>query len=290
MARFGAGRQTPLWTNRRWRPERGQFRPLRAHPLAPTRAWHFDLGIRLINEQEIMAGYAYGLNSATANATLVGGTSPKTGFGLQFTGGNANEGILLGSETACALPTDGKMTVIVHKRKTDATLRNGSFFGIIDAGEPGSFAKRCGVTCPFTDGVVYFDYGGVTSGTTRLSKSGLTFGDDVWAFSVGARGMEIWQNGFLRNSNAATPTRTASAGNWYLNDGQAATNVIGDKAVYTFMYMYTRQLSQADIVSISLDPFQWLEPTLNASRLIARPGFFAAWVGQSNQRSGRHDQ
>ena len=69
-----------------------------------------------------------------------------------------------------------------------------------------------GIFLPFSDGKVYWDFGGWTEGTDRLSVAGLSFSDsDVFVFTVGARGMEIWQNGIKRASNSATPTMTPNA-------------------------------------------------------------------------------
>lgn len=70
-----------------------------------------------------------------------------------------------------------------------------------------------GAHMPYTDGTVYFDFGGFSEGSTRLSVGGLTIKKhDVWAFTVGRRGMEIWQNGIRRASNGGTPTRTNTGG------------------------------------------------------------------------------
>lgn len=108
--------------------------------------------------------------------------------------------------SSALLPT-GDVTIVLGARKTDGTNRDSGAFGVDTA----TAAEYCAVKLPAADGTVYWDYGGTTGGTTRLTAAGLTFGDDAWGFTVGARGMEIWQNGVLRASNSANPTRTATS-------------------------------------------------------------------------------
>lgn len=77
----------------------------------------------------------------------------------------------------------------------------------------GTGSDRMSGHVPYTDGTVYWDFGGSTAGATRVSVAGLTITqNDVWAFTTGPRGMEIWQNGRLRASNSANPTRTNAVG------------------------------------------------------------------------------
>lgn len=116
--------------------------------------------------------------------------------------------------TDIPLPT-GPATVVLHYKRLDGTNRAA---GAVGLQWTGNHANNFGVTLPWSDGVIYFDYGGFAEGSTRLSMSsaGLTFGDDVWVFTTGARGMEIWQNGIKRASNGGNPTRTAAASYWGL--------------------------------------------------------------------------
>lgn len=93
-------------------------------------------------------------------------------------------------------------------------------------------AHRFGGHVPFTDNKVYFDFGGSTSGATRVVTSSTVTKavTDVWAFTTGPRGMEIWQNGILLASNTATPTRTASTGEWGLGPQAGFTGIRPDGA------------------------------------------------------------
>lgn len=140
------------------------------------------------------------------------------------------------------IPT-GNCSVVFCKRKTDTTNRSTYSFGCATQTGTSVF----GAYVPFSDGVVYWDYGGTSAGSTRLNVSSLTFGDDVWVFTVGARGMEIWQNGIKRASNTANPTRTTIT-TTQLEIGK------GDIAVISCLHIYDRQLSPSDITILSNDP------------------------------------
>lgn len=173
------------------------------------------------------------------------------------------------------LPT-AACTVVMGYRKRDTTNRASAAFGV-DATD----AKRLQVHLPYSDGVVYWDFGGSASGSSRLSVSGLTFGNDLWAFTTGLRGMEIWQNGIRRANNAASPTRTASTEQWGL--GQAvATN--SDRADYWYLSVYDRQLGTDEIASLQSDPWQIYGATRPA--FLSFRSFSPAWASKVNNLIG----
>ena len=153
----------------------------------------------------------------------------------------------LAANSSTLLPT-GDVTIILGSRKTDATNRDSGAFGVDTA----TAAEYCAAKLPAADGTVYWDYGGVTAGTTRLTAASLTFGDDAWGFTVGPRGMEIWQNGILRASNAANPTRTATSAAFKLGLYDSALG--GDLAAYNCVYVFAGQLSQEDVALLTSDP------------------------------------
>lgn len=114
----------------------------------------------------------------------------------------------------------GGFTILVASRKTDAVNRNSTVIGTTLAG-----TGIIRFQCPDASGTVRWEYGGVVDGTTRLSVAGLSFGDDLWVVTTGVRGMEIWQNGLLRASNAANPT-VFLAGPQYF--GLGVTSIFAD--------------------------------------------------------------
>lgn len=116
------------------------------------------------------------------------------------------------------------IAITIDRSTVDGNATFGNFYS------GGWLDQRCGAHVPFTDGVVYWDFGGVTSGSTRLSVAGLTISNrDSWVFTAGLRGMEIWQNGRLRASNGGTPSRVGGSvwglGRHDSNAGGASTGL-----------------------------------------------------------------
>lgn len=156
------------------------------------------------------------------------------------------------TDTVLNLPTT-EITIILRQKKRDATNRGSTVFTAVAAGVT---AARLQFHAPFSDGVVYWDFGGATAGTTRVSVSGLTFGDDTWAVTVGPRGMEIWQSNaaglmIKRASNSATPTHT-NGGLAFCFGGNASTSDLVDKS---YIYMYRKQLREDMIQQIASQPY-----------------------------------
>lgn len=173
----------------------------------------------------------------------------------------------LAAGTAAFLPTTANFSLVLSWKKNDTTKRNSNPFGEL----AGVIAQRCQAHLPYSDGTVYFDYGGATNGTTRVQAAGLTFGgDDIWVFTVGRRGMEIWQNGLLRASNTAQPTRTASSATWCINKGSSA----GDLAQTSGVLVYERQLLPGEIAAVSTDIYAPFRPPKRrrAAKAAAAPG------------------
>ena len=169
----------------------------------------------------------------------------------------ATNKVLIADVALVPLPV-GPCTVALGYRKTDATLRDSYAFGVDDV----DVITRLNVHLPYVDGVVYFDYGGIGAGTTRVSVSGLAFGSNFWVFSTGPRGMEIWQDGALRASNTANPTRRNDAGTGlYIGGMDAIPFTDGDLAEYSYFAMWGRQLSRQDIVALSGEPYSLFAPS-----------------------------
>lgn len=160
--------------------------------------------------------------------------------------------ILSDADAQALLPT-GDCTLVLHYKKTDGTARAAGAFGTTDSGGPG----RIGAHLPYSDGNVYFDYGGATSGASRVVVTGPTFGDDVWAFTAGAHGMEVWQNGVLMNSHASAITRSAVLAPFCFGN-HAGTGP--DNAASAFFYIFRSRLSAKDIRALVSNPWQVAQP------------------------------
>ena len=146
------------------------------------------------------------------------------------------------------VPTQ-EITICLGYEKRDATLRGAGAFGVGN----NTNAERCQALIPFTDGTVYWDFGGVTEDATRESVAGLTTsGYHSWGFTSGPRGMEIWQDGLIRSSNSANPTRSSSAVAYQLGH---AVSVNSDLANYYWVFMHRTQLPFELLRRVLLDPY-----------------------------------
>lgn len=166
-------------------------------------------------------------------------------------------------QTDVPLPTASACSIVLHYRKTDTTNRNTLAFG---TGPANNVSDYLLAKIPDNTGAVLWYYGGAVAGTTLLSIGGLTVTDNVWVFTVGPRGMEIWQDGIRRASNAATPTRTNSSGQfWGLFGGLGV--LASDAAESGCVLVYDRQLEVAEIAALSIDPWTPFRPARRAVAL-----------------------
>jgi len=216
----------------------------RSHPLAVGRL--VDLAIpagstRLMD----MSGYG-------RHPTNSGGVSALNAYGPAWRSDTAGNGDYLEiSADESWIPTT-ETTIVFGWRKTDSSNRNSTAFGV-GAGSGGTNVARCGVHLPYGDGRVYWDFANFSSG--RLSVGGLTFGNDLWVFSVGPRGMEIWQNGYLRASKTTSATRTVDGAlPFSLGRGNGQGDA-SDLAECWMFRMYNRQLSRSLIAETFRDPW-----------------------------------
>jgi len=147
------------------------------------------------------------------------------------------------SNASNVIPANG-VTILVGYEKRDATLRASGGFGVNNVIN----TERCGVHLPYSDGTVYWDFGGAVSGSTRLAVSGLTVtGRHEWAFTSGSRGMEVWQDGIKVGSNAVNPTRTAGTDGYRL--GYHA-GTISDLANYYYFIVIQGQISESRLAHL----------------------------------------
>lgn len=161
----------------------------------------------------------------------------------------ADKTVLAPSSDLCATQAG---TYIIRYRKRDATNRASGLFGL-PSGD-----RQCGVHGPWSDGVVYWDFGGATAGSTRLTVSGQSFELATWAFTTGARGMEIWKNGVRIASNAANPTRVQVGVDLKL--GEHVNNNSDFIDVSAFYAYRGVQLPQEELVLLGQNPWQIFQP------------------------------
>lgn len=204
------------------------------------------------------------------NSTMKG--DPRGTIATQFAYGDPGKGHrgrtyqLLAGDTFLGGPTvavyeprvpgfpTGPMTVILHWRKLDTTNRASAALSH-RGNNPTSYFF---LDLPNGSGTVRFFYGGGTEPANGLTVGGLTFGDDVWCITTGARGTEIWQNGIKRASNATNMTRLAIADYWGMFGG---LGVFGsDFAESGACLLYNKQLEVPQILALTLDPWTPFRP------------------------------
>jgi len=204
------------------------------------------------------------LSGMNRNGTFAAGstyikTATRHGFGVRSINAGGTNTVSFGPSNAI-LPTTA-CTVVIGYRKTDATNRASSAFG------GGTGAAAFGAHLPYSDGTVYWDFGGTSAGN-RLSKSGLAFGDDLWAFTYGGRGQEIWQNGRRQATGVVGGGRTGTSSSLLLG----LYNGIGADLAETWLFLiYNRELTPSEIREVSASPFSMFAPPVWRRYVISIP-------------------
>ena len=147
---------------------------------------------------------------------------------------------------------DSEITIVFRYRKTDTTKRQ-NYTLTFDSDSPQT--KRCSVHLPWTNGFIYFDFGGTADGTSRVSWNGWSSPDTAWhtwALSVGPRGMELWQDGEVKASHGNSATRTSTSGDSWGNGIIAAGS---DLSEFEFIKVYSKQLTKESIMRVCEDPY-----------------------------------
>jgi len=176
-----------------------------------------------------------------------------TGFRLLDRSGRGNHGALTNMDAASdwvvsggkgALDFDGSNDYVgtanntIHETlltqigisfwmKLNTTGVQSAAFGSLDD----SNLSRISAHCPWSDNVIYWDFGGFSS-PSRLSTSALTWSTSAWyhiGLTAGPQGMGIWRDGvLLASTTTANPGRTAFASPFTIGRG----NLNG--TIYTF--------------------------------------------------------
>ena len=146
-----------------------------------------------------------------------------------------------------------QVTVCVMFEKNDGTNRNSGAFGR----ESASATLQCSASIPRSNGRLEFNFGGFFVDTSRLRLFGLSFsGLNIWMLSVGPRGMDAWKNGELQGSHTNHVSRVATSGNFRVGSG---LSFLGDNITHHFFALFTRQLSQSEIIDFSHAPFALID-------------------------------
>lgn len=198
------------------------------------------------------------------------GTAPTGSAGLggsTYTAGkvvhdNVNDYTQLTADQQLLIPNGAStLTIMQGYQWSDTVLRGGAGFGNVTA----PLGQRANTLCPWSDGAIYWDFGGDTAGSTRLSVA-ITKDTSlhVWGFTVGARGMEIWRDGTKIASNAAHPTVTTGAIYPYYF-GRYSSGILSELGQWAWFFTHTTQLTESLIAAISADPAGTLVATSGGS-------------------------
>jgi hypothetical protein len=116
-----------------------------------------------------------------------------------------------------------------------------------------TLTDRLGGHFPYSDGNIYWDFGGTTAGLTRLfAACGTVQQSDVMVLTAGPRGMEIWRNGALLASQANAPSRTNQVGGaWGLGMHGSSGSVNNAAAAWSFIGMIDGQIDAASAQRMS---------------------------------------
>lgn len=165
-------------------------------------------------------------------------TTPGMKYGRAFVN-SAGAKIIPIVDASKVFGTDGGMFLVAGYPTATGSNNYGTLAGTITNDN-----QRFQVSLPYSNGYYYFDFGG-TSGANRLSASGITYNEkDVWVFSAGSRGMEIWRNGLLVQSSSTPVTRSQSTGNWGFQ---------GDPGVWYAAACSNKELSKELCAALSRD-------------------------------------
>ena len=239
-----------------WQPEGG--RRLSGHPITRGLVMAVNFASQSVDsgassatvpipEDTDIAGPGRWLRGNVAYATGINRFGRWVGFSA------ASSSSMLEWQRSDFVPSSGGVTILFLYEKADATNR-ASWVSGVNYGLSG-VAYAINVHCPYSDGTVYWDFGG-NGAPNRCSVGGLTFGADVWIFNVGSRGQEIWQNGIKRASNANNPTRSVdNTMPFILGGGPSGSGQASDIAHYNIYCMWNRQLATEEIIALSADPY-----------------------------------
>lgn len=153
-----------------------------------------------------------------------------------------------------------QVTICVIRRKTDTTLRVSSLFGLDTAVQS---SIRCGAHVPFSDGTVYWDFGGATS-PNRLTWTGYSVSTAIekWVFVAGSKGSAIYFNGALKNSQSTSIGRGPSNNLFAIGGGNGLGNpgaAEADLQEYIYFAMFDAQWNADQVAQWTVNPYCFLQ-------------------------------
>ena len=114
---------------------------------------------------------------------------------------------------------------------------------------------------PYASGPTFiFDYGGTTTGKRITTTHTPTLNYEKWVFRAGPMGLSMWLDGIkLSEYTGGAASRSPSIGNFFLYGRLSTANTTRPSDLYQLV-IADREWSDAEIVSWSKDPYQFLIP------------------------------
>ena len=145
-------------------------------------------------------------------------------------------------------------TLLAVTRKTDATSRQSAVFNHGNATISDFFSFHY----PWSDGVVYADFGGVT-GANRISYTYTRPGElKKVVFAAGSGGSRVVENGVVKASQTAAIVRTDSASRCRWN--RYENTATGDLCEIFLGVIWNCELSRDACIALSNNPWQLFAP------------------------------
>lgn len=201
-----------------------------------------------------MGGLGYGLKSKTRfgltspNPTMAYGPG---GLGTAFTGASTTSSMTLAADANTLVGTTNCTMLLLRSL-------NGLTFGSTAEqhgyrGDPATVS----VHCPYTDNVIYWDFGDTSTG--RLASPAQTWAigavDAIVLTAGSVKGREIWRNGVrIANDAAKTLARSGAAGAFRLG-AAGGTGSANPETIYQFVLLSV-ELDNARIRQWSANPWR----------------------------------
>lgn len=153
-------------------------------------------------------------------------------------------------------PTDS-LTLLFVRKKRSTSIASTNSFGLGVQGSPGA-TERCGGHVPYSDGTVYWDFGG-TAGANRLTWSGYVVSTEIekWAFIAGKQGSAIYFNGNKVASQSTAITRTKITSSVNYDFGLARGNAVttGNQVDISFFAALNVEWTAGQVSEWAEDPY-----------------------------------
>lgn len=218
-----------------------KHQPQTYHGLIDTSVPAIGVFLPTLEQDPIHGGEVTTLASDGASDGLEGFAYKTTNADLKY--------ITLHSADSAYIPAQGYSLLVLMSSSLDGT---GHGIGPRILG--GSLALRA--TPYIASGLIAFDFGGATEGTTRCSASGMyTVGGKAFAFvcTTGERGMELWVDGEKKNSNTSNPTRTQGSYAFVAGDVYGGSSGTSE---YYLIIPFNGQLTTDECAKFSDNPWQ----------------------------------